>query len=134
MNSDWDRLPKLVEETRRQLEECDAELAKLPAQVSSEPVSFVLDLVIFFSKQVKIYVDGQTSAAELVQDTHRVYERFCTNIRRTAPCFLPHPDKKIPTVEEIKVLLKLEDGEEDSKTWTVEECMNLQDVRDRIKR
>ena len=106
------RLPGLSDEAHQQIEVCQARLAVLPKPVSSEPISFVFGRVTSFVGDARSYVQGQTFATTLVQDTQKTYEEFRLAIRRTAPVYLlaTPAEGDIPRAV-MRPLVKLDDDE-----------------------
>ncbi len=131
MISNINSLPKLIEETNLQLADCQTRLHALPRPISSEPTSFILNLVTSFCVAIHAYVQGQSLSATLVQRTRRTYGRFKGDIKATVPPFLPYADEKSagPISREAFQL----DEEDEDKDVSASNIIYLNDVRKRIE-
>ncbi|KAI0693477.1 P-loop containing nucleoside triphosphate hydrolase protein [Cytidiella melzeri] len=83
-------LPKLQMEVAEQFAACSSELAALPPPITSDPSSYVLNLVLGLCNEVKQHVEGDVTAASLVQQNRRTYALFKRDIRDSALLFLPY--------------------------------------------
>lgn len=87
-------LPKLQSEVAQQLSVCSCELADLPPPLTSDPSSFVLNLVLDFCTKVRQHVQGDVTAAGLVQRNRQIYANFKREVRDSALLFLPYATKR----------------------------------------
>ena len=106
-------LPKLQSEVSQQLDICLSELDELPPPITSDPSSFVLNLVLDFCNQVKRSVQGDVTSAKLVQQNRRIYARFKRDIRDSALLFLPYANASdVPDDSNVHQFFRFdEDGE-----------------------
>lgn len=72
------------------LDACKRELADLPQPISTEPVTYMLDLVMVFSSDISRYVEGARNAEKLIRQNREAYRDFLASIRTTAPNFRPY--------------------------------------------
>ncbi|KAI0072419.1 hypothetical protein K474DRAFT_398426 [Panus rudis PR-1116 ss-1] len=82
-------IPKLRTEVDRQLKLCTERLSQLPAPITSEPSSYVLQLITSFCDEIARHVHGDSFSPELVQLTRRIYAAYKKDVRSSAPQFLP---------------------------------------------
>ncbi|KAI0753579.1 hypothetical protein BC629DRAFT_1554707 [Irpex lacteus] len=61
-----------------------------PPPLTSDPSSFVLNLILDFCTKVKQHVQGNVTAAGLVQRNRRIYAKFKRDVRDSAVLFLPY--------------------------------------------
>lgn len=134
------RLPTLRLETEKQLDQCIRRLAELPSVVTSEPSSYVLDLVTSFCRTVEKNVHGDPESSDLVQADRKTYDRFKHAIRSSAPEFLPFANKtELPSV--LSEYLNLDDNDDDAENTApnpldkqLPRYIFLQDIRKYIER
>lgn len=123
-----------MKETNRQLALCEARLAAIPP-VTTEPFSFVLELVQKFCASMRAYVKGGAETAELVQKNSSVYHNLKVRIRATAPVFVPYTGiAAFLGAPALRDLQKLEDGEDDYVYTTASKQIAIEQVQARIKR
>ena len=127
-------LPGLMEETNRQLALCDSRLAAIPL-VTTEPFSFVLELVQQFCTNMRAYIKGGAETAELVQKNSTVYHNLKVRIRGTAPVFVPYTGATVSLGgSALRKLQRLEDGEDDNVFTSSSKQIGIEQVQERIKR
>ena len=103
-----DSLPKLESQAEQQLNVCVERLRKLPPEVTSEPTSFVLDLITSFCRVVEEHIRGDANSAQLVQTSRKIYDRFKRDIHSSAPGFLPFATR-MDLPSDLRQYLGLED-------------------------
>ncbi|KAI0686945.1 P-loop containing nucleoside triphosphate hydrolase protein [Cytidiella melzeri] len=107
-------LPQLMTETKNQLTACNTRLAAIPP-VTPEPFAFVLELVHKFSAEVEAYVKGGMESASLVQRNRSLYRLLKSQMRGTAPLFVPFREPRSSSHMPPELLL-LEDSEHRSSS------------------
>ncbi|KAE9397406.1 hypothetical protein BT96DRAFT_1020873 [Gymnopus androsaceus JB14] len=84
-----DSLPKIREDTSKQLSDCRRALEEIPPPISEEPATYLLSLVTTFCSEFQTLVRGRADSAELIRLHRQSYGTFKTAIRKTAPNFIP---------------------------------------------
>ncbi|KZV76766.1 hypothetical protein PENSPDRAFT_622214 [Peniophora sp. CONT] len=84
-----DSLPRLQQETKELLDECELALARLPPAIDKDVVALMLELVAQLSSDMTEFVKGSQGNEELIQQCRQSYKRFKATIRATAPTFVP---------------------------------------------
>ncbi|KAI0087492.1 P-loop containing nucleoside triphosphate hydrolase protein [Irpex rosettiformis] len=128
-------LPLLTDETNRQLSLCKTRLAAIPP-VTSEPFSFVLELVQRFCANMRAYVKGDAEAAALVQKNSAVYQDMKIKIRSTAPVFIPYTaghTSILPGTSVFAELQRLEDGENAKVITSFQKQITIGQIQAKIK-
>lgn len=110
-------MPTLRREAASQLQACVDRLNELPPAITSDPTSYVLNLVTSFCHDVKLHIDGDSSFASLVQKNRIAYSAYKRDIRSTAPPFLPLPS--VPKAR--NRTLDFDPIDEDSDDWDEDE-------------
>lgn len=120
-------LPKIRLDVETQLQDCKKKLDALPQAIASEPCSFVNGLLMDFCDDIKAHVRGSPTSAALVQANKRTYQDLKTDIRGTAPTFVPFEPADVfsPALASFKV--KHIEG-------FMKPLLYLKDVRERIAR
>ncbi|KAE9397400.1 P-loop containing nucleoside triphosphate hydrolase protein, partial [Gymnopus androsaceus JB14] len=84
-----DNLPKIREDTSKQLSDCRRTLEQIPPPISEEPATYLLSLVTTFCSEFQTLVRGRADSAELIRLHRETYGTFKKAIRKTAPNFVP---------------------------------------------
>ncbi|KAI0084205.1 P-loop containing nucleoside triphosphate hydrolase protein [Irpex rosettiformis] len=135
-------LPKLQSEVAQQLGVCLSELEELPPPITSDPSSFVLNLVLDFCNKVKCNVEGDVASARLVQQNRRIYANFKRDIRDSALLFLPYAKAAdIPDDSNVHQFFRFdEDGETNIDEYRSEDgsvsqgkYMYLSDIQQHVR-
>ncbi|KAI0079853.1 hypothetical protein K474DRAFT_477367 [Panus rudis PR-1116 ss-1] len=87
----------LREEVDKQIKSCNSHLSKLPKLVTSEPSSYVLQLLTSYCTTVDRQVRGDPNCPDVVQHARRIYAGYKKDICASAPQFVPYPN---PGIEE----------------------------------
>ena len=109
-----DRLPMLIQETTVQLADCNNQLAALPPVITTEPASFVLNLIMLFCADVARNVEGSPEHATLVQSNRKAFEQFKRAVRGTAPRFVPFEAKDRDRAGKHTTVEDADDSDEDN--------------------
>lgn len=135
-------LPNLQDEVSQQLAQCTSALAELPPPITSDPPSFVLNLVLAFSHDVKALVEGDIRSPKLIQDNRHAYAMYKRKIRDSALLFLPYLDaSEEPTLEARHLFSGMIDDEitnindyaQDGGRSSRDKHMYLADVRKHVR-
>ena len=135
-----------MDEIATQLDECNAQLKRLPPVITTEPAAFVLNLVTAFCAEVKLHVAGSPDYARLVQTNKEAFEGFMRAVQNTTPLFVPFQREKdaLPRApvddtysDEDNEGLDDAEGSTDSDAMsdidTDPKALYLEDLRDRIE-
>ncbi|KAE9397409.1 P-loop containing nucleoside triphosphate hydrolase protein [Gymnopus androsaceus JB14] len=126
-----DNLPKIREDTSKQLSDCRRTLEQIPPPISEEPATYLLSLVTTFCSEFQTLVRGRADSAELIRLHRETYATFKTAIRKTAPNFVPCvANEKVTDFNNC-----LPDEEDDvaaNVSVAVKPSMNLTDVKKHI--
>ncbi|KAI0743138.1 P-loop containing nucleoside triphosphate hydrolase protein [Daedaleopsis nitida] len=128
-----DSLPNLLEEVSKQLAACKKQLDALPPVITTDPSTFVFNLVVNLCAEIRQHVDGSPTHTQLVQANKATYHKLKTHIISTAPVFVPFEDDD--GSDRNADFLKLDDeldDEVEAKAVT-KRIMYLREVRDRIR-
>ncbi|KAJ3981520.1 P-loop containing nucleoside triphosphate hydrolase protein [Lentinula detonsa] len=128
-----DNLPKIREDTAKQLSDCCKELARIPPPISDEPATYMLSLVTSFCSEFQTLVRGRADSAELIRLHRQSYGTFKTTIRKTAPSFVPFEANQ--TVTDFDNCLDDEENDPIAKVSAIAiSSMNLTEVRNHVNR
>ncbi|KAJ3784740.1 P-loop containing nucleoside triphosphate hydrolase protein [Lentinula aff. detonsa] len=128
-----DNLPKIREDTAKQLLDCCKELAHIPPPISDEPATYMLSLVTSFCSEFQTLVRGRADSAELIRLHRQSYGTFKTTIRKTAPRFVPFEANQ--TVTDFDNCLDDEENDPIAKVSAIAiSSMNLTEVRNHVNR
>ncbi|KAJ7593810.1 P-loop containing nucleoside triphosphate hydrolase protein [Mycena floridula] len=121
-----DTLPTIRNTSSRLLEETERNLSQLPQPLlatDEEPATCMLRLITGFADDIRQYVRGDNRLAvssnqstfrpsKLIQENRVAYGILKTEIRKTAPNFVPWQDSELKKANKTYIN-SLEDGEED---------------------
>ncbi|KAH8092248.1 P-loop containing nucleoside triphosphate hydrolase protein [Cristinia sonorae] len=89
-----EKLPTLQTQVSEQLLACTTRLSALPPPITTEPSAYVLSMVTGFCHAVQLLVQGDSDNSTLVQQNRRTYATFKSDVRSSAPRFVPFPSAK----------------------------------------
>ena len=126
-------MPKLSQEVKDRLSACDRQLETLPPIVTMEPVAYVIELITSFCNAVRLHIQGERQAAEIVQLNRKAYAEFKQCIRSTAPNFKPFSDDQEGLSSTLEDIADDDEREEISIREKKESPLYLCDVRKHIQ-
>lgn len=97
-------------------------------------MSLVLNLVTQFSGSIEAHIEGRLDCAELVQKSSTAFASFKSNIRSTAPAFLPYANYDEASLSSEAIYPLLEVDRHDNAAYVPAVFIYLEDVRNRINR
>ncbi|KAI0341147.1 hypothetical protein BDW22DRAFT_1359373 [Trametopsis cervina] len=121
----------LTTEMQRLREVFTKRLHKTPQPPISEPFGLILNLLHEFCTELRTMADGQSSTASLIQHSRKIYATFKSDVRNTAPLFVPSVSK-LDRAQISQELLTVDDGEAPQFIDTGKQ-ISLVDVRNRIQ-
>ncbi|EJF61472.1 hypothetical protein DICSQDRAFT_161582 [Dichomitus squalens LYAD-421 SS1] len=124
-------LPVLIDQVATQLESCNAQLAKLPPAITTEPTAYVVELVTEFSTELAQSVRGSPTNTALVQSTRRIYGSFKHAIRSSAPPFVPYKDAT-HAPRDISEYVRVDAQDRSAGKKSFGNIMYLEDIREHI--
>ncbi|TBU24235.1 P-loop containing nucleoside triphosphate hydrolase protein [Dichomitus squalens] len=124
-------LPVLIDQVATQLESCNAQLAKLPPAITTEPTAYVVELVTEFSTELAQSVRGSPTNTALVQSTRRIYGSFKHAIRSSAPPFVPYKDAT-HAPRDISKYVRVDAQDRSAGKKSFGNIMYLEDIREHI--
>ncbi|KAI0027599.1 P-loop containing nucleoside triphosphate hydrolase protein [Vararia minispora EC-137] len=120
-------LPKINGEANDQLRHCDHELSILPVVVEKDAMPFMFELITRFVNDVAKCTDGSDDKRILVQESREVYRAFKSDIRRTAPPFVPQVRKGELSEDD-------QDAPDMMLSINAEDCLYLDGMRTHIQK